>query len=353
MNDVFSFHEGKSSLLVSIPHDGREIPDGIAARMTAEGLAIPDTDWHVGRLYEFVEALGAGVIAANYSRYVVDLNRSPQDEALYPGQISTGLCPLQTFAGHDLYKDGGGVDAREGQARVARYWEPYHARIAERLAEIKEEFGYALLWDAHSLRSSVPRLFTGELPDLNIGTNDGSSCPAIVQQGIAEAAAATPYTSVVNGRFKGGYITRHYGRPEDGVYAVQLELAGESCVTPKTLTLADLKSRFEHHTLQLQLECAGNGRSEFYPPTQGNQWTTGAVGCPEWTGVRLRDVLDDCGVRDDAVYVAYEAKDLHLSGDPSKQAISRGVPLAKALEPESLLAWAINGEPLPLLHGYP
>jgi DMSO/TMAO reductase YedYZ molybdopterin-dependent catalytic subunit len=132
-----------------------------------------------------------------------------------------------------------------------------------------------------------------------------------------------------------------------------LEVAGESCVTRKTFTLADLKSRFEHHTLQLQLECAGNGRSEFHPATQGNQWGTGAIGCPEWTGVRLRDVLDDCGVRDDAVYVAYEAKDVHLSGDPSKQPISRGVPLAKALEPESLLAWAINGEPLPLLHGYP
>jgi DMSO/TMAO reductase YedYZ molybdopterin-dependent catalytic subunit len=133
----------------------------------------------------------------------------------------------------------------------------------------------------------------------------------------------------------------------------RLELAGESCVRPTTLTLADLKSRFEPHTLQLQLECGGNGRSEFYPPASGNQWTTGAVGCPEWTGARLADVLDDCGVRDDAVYVAYEGADVHLSGDPSKRPISRGVPLAKALEKESLLAWSINGEPLPLMHGQP
>lgn len=132
-----------------------------------------------------------------------------------------------------------------------------------------------------------------------------------------------------------------------------LELAGESCVTPMKIALADLKSRFGHHTLQLQIECGGNGRSEFYPPAQGNQWTTGAIGCPEWTGVRLRDVLDYCGAKDNAVYVAYEGKDLHLSGDPTKQAISRGVPLDKALEKESMLVWAMNGEPLPLMHGHP
>lgn len=133
----------------------------------------------------------------------------------------------------------------------------------------------------------------------------------------------------------------------------EVEFAGESCVRPAKLTLADLKSRFRHHTLQLQIECGGNGRSEFYPPASGNQWTTGAVGCPEWTGVRLADVLEYVGVRDDAVYVAYEGADLHLSGDPTKRPISRGVPLAKALEKESLLAWAINGEPLPLMHGQP
>jgi DMSO/TMAO reductase YedYZ molybdopterin-dependent catalytic subunit len=133
----------------------------------------------------------------------------------------------------------------------------------------------------------------------------------------------------------------------------ELELTGESCLTPKRLTLADLKSRFRHQTLQLQLECGGNGRSEYYPPASGNQWTTGAIGCPEWTGVRLRDVLENCGVRDDAVYVAYEGADLHLSGDPFKRPISRGVPLAKAMEKESLIAWAINGEPLPVMHGFP
>ncbi|MEX0976942.1 MAG: molybdopterin-dependent oxidoreductase [Woeseia sp.] len=133
----------------------------------------------------------------------------------------------------------------------------------------------------------------------------------------------------------------------------ELELSGESCLEPKKLTLGQLKTRYRHHTLQLQLECGGNGRAEFYPPAGGNQWTNGAIGCPEWTGVRLRDVLKDGGVRDDAVYVAYEGADLHLSGDPIKRPISRGVTLAKALEKESLIAWAINGEPLPLMHGFP
>lgn len=132
-----------------------------------------------------------------------------------------------------------------------------------------------------------------------------------------------------------------------------LAIDGESCLAPKKFTLAELKSRFAHRTLQLQIECGGNGRSEYYPPAKGNQWTTGAIGCPEWTGVRLRDVIKACGVRPNAQCVAYEGSDSHLSGDPNKQPISRGVPLNKALENESLIVWAMNGEPLPPLHGYP
>lgn len=133
----------------------------------------------------------------------------------------------------------------------------------------------------------------------------------------------------------------------------QISIEGEACERPKVMTLSEIKRRFKHHTLQLQLECGGNGRSEFNPPAKGNQWTTGAIGCPEWIGVRLRDVLEDCGVADNAVYVAYEAADAHLSGDPTKLPISRGVPVQKALEDESMIVWAMNGEPLPELHGYP
>jgi DMSO/TMAO reductase YedYZ molybdopterin-dependent catalytic subunit len=153
------------------------------------------------------------------------------------------------------------------------------------------------------------------------------------------------------------FFVRNNGTPPDvsgiAADAWEIELTGESCIEPKTLSLGELKSRFRHHTLKLQLECGGNGRSEFYPPASGNQWTTGAIGCPEWTGVRLRDVLEDCGIRDDAIYVAYEGADVHLSGDPAKRTISRGVPIAKALEKESLVVWAINGKPLPLMHGFP
>ena len=152
-------------------------------------------------------------------------------------------------------------------------------------------------------------------------------------------------------------FVRNNGTPPDtadidpGEWAV--EVAGEACLRPTRLTLGEIQRRFPHHTLQLQLECGGNGRSEFHPPARGNQWTTGAVGCPTWTGVRLRDVLADCGIGENAVYVAWEAADAHISGDPTKQAISRGVPLPKALEEESLIAWDMNGAPLPPLHGYP
>ena len=133
----------------------------------------------------------------------------------------------------------------------------------------------------------------------------------------------------------------------------ELEIAGEACLRPARLTLGEIQQRFEHHTLQLQIECGGNGRAEFHPPAKGNQWTTGAVACPTWTGVRLKDVVDQCGLADDAVYVGYESADTHLSGDPGKQPISRGIPIHKAMEPETLIAWAMNGDPLPPLHGYP
>jgi len=132
-----------------------------------------------------------------------------------------------------------------------------------------------------------------------------------------------------------------------------LEIAGESCEKATTFTLQELKEKFEHHTLQMVLECAGNGRSEFNPPTSGTQWTTGAVGCPKWTGVRVRDVLKYCGIKQDAVYIGYHGADIHLSGDPKKMTISRGVPIKKALEDESLIVFAMNGEDIPWQNGHP
>jgi N-formylglutamate deformylase len=193
--------------------------------MTPAGLSIPDTDWHVRKLYRFAEELGASIIAARYSRYVVDLNRSADDAALYRHQVATGLCPGKTFAGQDIYKPGQEITDVERQSRTAGYWAPYHDRLRAVLQELREHHGYVLLWDAHSIAAEVPLLFDGRLPDLNIGTNNGKSCDAQITAAAVHVAEQSPYSSVLNGRFRGGFITRHYGMPSDSVHAVQLELA--------------------------------------------------------------------------------------------------------------------------------
>lgn len=223
--ECFSFSRGEVPLLVSIPHDGRELAPGMAERMTEEGRALPDTDWHVRRLYQFAASLGAGIISANFSRYVVDLNRASNDDALYLGQLSTGLCPTRTFAGAEIYQDGEHVAADEQALRIENYWQPYHTKIESELSEIKQRFGYALLWDAHSIRTRVPGLFNGELPELNIGTSNGASCDVSLESAVSEKAAESSFSRVLNGRFKGGHITRHFGRPQENVHAIQLELA--------------------------------------------------------------------------------------------------------------------------------
>ena len=225
MNDVFRYCDGDSPLLISIPHDGRQIPEEQRALMTPDGLELGDTDWHVARLYDFARGLGATMIVANYSRYVVDLNRPVSDEAMYEGQLATGLCPRYTFAGEPLYRDDADVAREETDRRVERYWRPYHEQLEATLGRILDRHGKALLWDAHSIASRVPRLFAGELPVLNLGTFDDRSCDPAVSAALLQVAADSPYEVVLNGRFKGGYITRHYGAPERGIQAVQLELA--------------------------------------------------------------------------------------------------------------------------------
>jgi N-formylglutamate amidohydrolase len=225
MSNVYEFLQGNTPLLVSVPHDGRCVPDAISARMTPPARDLPDTDWHVARLYDFAAELGASVLIANYSRYVVDVNRPANDEALYPGQLATGLCPTQTFAGDDIYRDGADVPAGEAAERVEAYWRPYHERLQATLDALRETHGYALLWDAHSIESRVPRLFDGELPALNIGTYGGRSCDGALEAAIDGIANSSPFSSVLNGRFQGGFITRHYGDPERQVHAVQLEIA--------------------------------------------------------------------------------------------------------------------------------
>ena len=210
----------------------------MAERMNANALSLPDTDWHVTRLYEFAKDLGASVISARYSRYVVDLNRSADDENLYANQVATGLCPTKTFAGDPLYTIGESINTGE---RLRNYWQPYHDELRTTLAELRERFGYALLWDAHSIRSEVPRLFEGQLPDLNFGTNSGASCAASIEQALREAMKKSEaYSCVLNGRFKGGYITRRYGAPLHNIHAVQLEIA-QHCYMNETIFEYDEK----------------------------------------------------------------------------------------------------------------
>ncbi len=254
MSDLFAFHQGNTPLLVSVPHDGRRLPDELQRRMTHAGRDIPDTDWHVADLYSFVRDMGASMIVADYSRYVVDLNRSSTDEALYAGQWVTGLCPMQTFAGHAIYVDGATIDKVDKAQRIERYWRPYHDKLAAVLEELRDVHGHALLWDAHSIPSELPRLFTGELPVLNLGTNDDRSCNKRIADEIMRIVEDSQYSFVRNGRFKGGFITRTYGKPECNVQAMQLELAQRSYMDEATRRVDKAKAAKLRDTLRRILE---------------------------------------------------------------------------------------------------
>lgn len=222
----YTFREGRGPLLVSMPHTGTHVPEALARRMTEIARTVPDTDWHLERLYDFLDALGASVLVATHSRYVVDLNRPPDNANLYPGQDTTGLCPVDTFYRQPIYAPGEAPDDEEIADRVARYWTPYHAKLTEELERLKARNGRALLWDAHSIFSVVPRFFAGTLPDFNLGTAEGRSCANGVGEAVLAVAERAPgYRAVLNGRFKGGYITRRYGRPAENVHAFQLELS--------------------------------------------------------------------------------------------------------------------------------
>ncbi|HZB92379.1 MAG TPA: N-formylglutamate deformylase, partial [Stellaceae bacterium] len=224
--DLFRFTPGSTPLLISFPHVGTFIPDDLAKRMTEAALPLPDTDWHVDRLYDFAASLGAGTLVATHSRYVVDLNRDPAGTPLYPGAQNSELVPLLTFAGEAIYRAGAAPDAAEVARRVERFYVPYHQALAAELSRLTQRFGFALLWDAHSIASRVPRFFSGRLPDLNLGSARGASAaPALVRRVMAVLEAASPFSAVLDGRFTGGYITRHFGRPDRNIHALQLEMA--------------------------------------------------------------------------------------------------------------------------------
>jgi len=225
MKPVFSFQRGTTPLLISIPHAGVFVPEAISDRLTTRARQLPDTDWYVDRLYQWVTKRGGGLLIANYSRYVIDLNRPPDDAPLYTAGGSN-LLPERAFDGGSLYKSGMRPDEDEARERLQRYWQPYHDKLATELDEIRHQFGHAVLLDAHSILSRVPALFEGTLPDLNLGSFQGASA----NQGLVTASMAAleidpHYSTVLDGRFQGGYITRNYGSPDNAVHALQLEMA--------------------------------------------------------------------------------------------------------------------------------
>lgn len=223
-DENYRLWRGARPLLISLPHDGSEIPPEIAEKMTAEARIAPDTDWHVGQLYDFARGLGFSVLRPRWSRYVVDLNRPPDGAALYPGKSETGLCPTSTFACESIYLPGQEPATQEIQARLERYWRPYHDALGEALAELRAHSDQVLLWEGHSIVGTCPLFFTGRLPDYNLGTADGSSCGTHVQSVLEAGLRQAGVDHAVNGRFKGGYITRRYGQPARGIHAVQMEL---------------------------------------------------------------------------------------------------------------------------------
>lgn len=216
---------GDSPIILAMPHSGLYVPDEIYGRLNDAGRELPDTDWHIDRLYDGLLP-GATMVRANFHRYVVDPNRDPSGASLYPGQNTTGLCPLINFDNTPIYRQDQEPEAAEIEQRRAKYHSPYHAALKAQIARVKSIHGIAILYDCHSIRSKVPYLFEGALPDFNIGTNNGQTCAPEVQNLTANICAdAAGYSSVINGRFKGGWTTRHYGRPDDGVHAIQMELS--------------------------------------------------------------------------------------------------------------------------------
>lgn len=214
-----------SPLIVSVPHTGLEIPPDIESGLVSRWLARKDADWWVDRLYDFVPGLGATVVRTTISRTVIDVNRDPSGRSLYPGQNTTELCPATTFDGEPLYREGGQPGAAGIARRHADFFEPYHLALRAEIERLREAHRKVVVFEAHSIRSRIPRLFEGELPHFNIGTNSGMSCDLALSSAVAKRCAASQFEHVINGRFKGGYTTRHYGEPARGVHAIQLELA--------------------------------------------------------------------------------------------------------------------------------
>ncbi len=224
-NDILTLHRGTRPLLLSLPHVGTLLPTALQARLVDRAQALEDTDWHLEQLYAFAKGMGVSMLVPRHSRWLIDLNRPSENTPMYPGANNTGLCPSTFFSGEPLYRSGDAPGEPEVQQRVAAYWQPYHAALAAELARLRQQYGRVVLFDGHSIKSELPWLFDGRLPDLNLGTAAGQSCaPALRDALAAVLQAQTRYSVAIDGRFKGGHITRCYGAPAAGVHAVQLEM---------------------------------------------------------------------------------------------------------------------------------
>lgn len=224
-NSIYTLMPGSGTVLISLPHVGTVLPADLAPRYQPRALQVEDTDWHLAQLYAFAATLGAGLIVPRHSRFVIDLNRAPDNTPMYAGANNTELCPTRFFTGDPIYRDDQAPDAAEIARRRTVYWQPYHAALAAELERIRARHGHAILFDGHSIKSTLPWLFEGKLPDLNLGTANGNSCAPGLRAALAQVLAAQrDFSQVTDGRFKGGHITRHFGRPAEGWHAIQLEM---------------------------------------------------------------------------------------------------------------------------------
>lgn len=257
MSDTYTLHHGRRPLLISLPHDGTDVPEEVAGRFSPIAATMPDNDWHVGQLYAFAREMGVSILKPRYSRYLIDLNRPVDGSLLYPGQTESALCPLYTFDGLPVYRAGLEPVREEIEGRIERYWRPYHEALDGELSRLRHQHARVVLWEAHSIRGVLPQLFEGELPDFNIGTVDGESCTRALEDSLRKVLGQQQqFSYVVNGRFKGGHITRHYGRPGAGIEAVQLELNQGTYLDEATFEFDEPRARRVQPVIRELLEAA-------------------------------------------------------------------------------------------------
>ncbi len=228
---MIEVQQGSGPIVLGLPHTGTDLPEDVYETLNDRGREMADTDWHIHRLYSGLLDQ-VTTVRTPVHRYAIDVNRGPQDESLYPGQNTTGLCPLTDFDGQPIYRDGCAPDAEQVENRRLQYHQPYHQALSTELSRVQALHGCAILYDCHSIRSHIPYLFAGKLPDFNIGTNSSTSCAESVEKAVYEICISAPeYGVVLNGRFKGGWTTRHYGQPQAGIHAIQMELAQSTYMT--------------------------------------------------------------------------------------------------------------------------